>query len=287
MIKTYSMLTKPGIIFGNVVTTLGGFALASKGDIDFFKLLTTLLGLSFIIASAGVFNNYLDREADAKMERTKNRPLATGLIPNPSALAFGLWLLLIGIVILGIYTNALTLGLSLLGFFIYLVLYAFMKYRSFYGTLVGSVAGAIPPLVGYTSISNQIDMGGIFIFLLVAVWQMPHFFAISIYRLEDYKAADIPVLPLQKGLEKTKIQMFFYIIAFVFVSLMLTVSGYTGYTYASLALFLGALWLWLCFQGFSTEESKDKRWAKKMFICSLVVIFTLSLAIPFDVRAAS
>ncbi len=134
--KTYYMLTKPGIIMGNIITTAAGFALASKGDINYGLFLLTLLGLGLIIASAGVFNNYLDREMDAKMERTSNRALVKGTISLKNALIFASMLGLIGTVVLAYFTNLLTLGIALIGFFVYLVLYAFWKYRSFYGTLV-------------------------------------------------------------------------------------------------------------------------------------------------------
>jgi protoheme IX farnesyltransferase len=138
------MLTKPGIILGNIITTASGFALASKGNIDISLFFFTLIGLGLVIASAGVFNNYIDRHMDARMERTKNRAFPQGLVSTPLALLFGGILGLLGLFILS-YTNLLTVCVALFGFFIYLVLYAFMKYRSFYGTLVGSLAGAVPP----------------------------------------------------------------------------------------------------------------------------------------------
>lgn len=203
------MLTKPGIILGNIITTLGGFALASRGQIDFVLLLYTLLGLGLIIASAGVFNSYIDRFADAKMERTKNRPLVRGEISNQKALLFGTFLGLVGVFVLALKTNPLTVFVALSGFSIYLILYAFMKYHSFYGTLVGSLAGAVPPVVGYCAVSNTFDAGAVLIFLMLVLWQMPHFYAIAIYRQEDYAAASIPVLPIVKGMEATKIQIVF------------------------------------------------------------------------------
>lgn len=281
MMKTYYMLTKPGIIMGNVVTTAGGFALASKGHINYWLFLATMVGLSFIIASAGVFNNYIDRAMDAKMSRTKNRAIVTGVISGINAILFGIVLGMVGVVVLAVYTNLLTVFVALAGFFVYLVLYAFFKYRSFYGTIVGSLAGAVPPVVGYCAVSNSLDAGALIIFMILVLWQMPHFFSIAIYRYDDYAAASIPVLPVAKGMYITKIHMVLYIIAFILTALLLTVTGYTGYAFSAVAILLGIAWLGLCLKGFSVDN--DARWARKMFALSLVVIMGLCIAIPFDV----
>ena len=281
MIKTYYMLTKPGIIFGNIITTAAGFALASKGQIDYWLFLVTLLGLSFVIASAGIFNNYIDRTMDAKMTRTKDRPLAKGIIPVQNALTLATILGLIGIGILAFYTNMLTVFVALFGFFVYLVLYAYWKYRSFYGTIVGSIAGAVPPVVGYCAVSNHFDTGAFLIFMILVLWQMPHFFAIAMYRFDDYSAASIPVLPVKKGLYTTKIHMILYIVAFTATALTLTITGYTGYVYFAVTALLGSIWMLLCFNGFKVVN--NVLWARKMFLYSLVVIMVLSISITLDV----
>ena len=280
MMKTYYMLTKPGIIMGNIITTASGFALASKGLIDFQLFLVTLIGLGLVIASAGVFNNCIDRNMDAKMERTKNRAIPSGQISLRNAIAFAGVLGVIGISILS-YTNLITVVVALTGFFVYLVLYAFIKYHSFYGTLVGSIAGAVPPVVGYCAVSNRLDTAALLLFLIMVLWQMPHFFSIAIYRLDDYAAASIPVLPIEKGIYATKVQMLLYIIVFMLTALLLTAAGYTGYLYAITAGVLSLCWMGLCLKGFTVEN--DKYWARKMFVCSLVVIMGLCLTIPFDV----
>lgn len=282
MLKTYYMLTKPGIILGNIVTTAGGFALASKGVIDYALFFYTLIGLGLVIASAGVFNNYLDRAMDAKMSRTKDRPLAKGSIPNSNALFFGAILGLVGISVLAIFTNLLTVVVTLTGFFVYLVLYAILKYKSFYGTIVGSIAGAVPPVVGYTAVSNHFDAAALILFMIMVLWQMPHFFAIAIYRLDDYASADIPVLPLVKGMHVTKVQMLLYIIAFIGTALLLSITGYTGYAYGVVAAILGLSWMGLCIAGFDEKGADNTRWAHRMFLYSLIVIMGLFIAMPFD-----
>ena len=281
VIRSYCMLAKPGIIMGNVVTAIGGFALASRGNFDFWLLLAVLEGLALIIGSACVFNNYIDRETDKKMKRTKNRPLVTGTISVRGAMIFATVLVLLGTLILALFTNALTAAIALIGFVFYVAAYSFLKYLTSYGTLIGSIAGAIPPVVGYCAVTNQFDLAGLIIFGMIVMWQMPHFYAISIYRLEDYKAASIPVLPIKKGMLKTKIHMLFYVLAFIAVSFMLTVFSYTGYVYLGVIALLGGVWLGLCIKGFKC--ACDTRWARKMFIFSLVVVMATCIAIPFSV----
>jgi protoheme IX farnesyltransferase len=284
MLKTYYMLTKPGIILGNLITTAAGFALASKGHFDIVLFLVTMLGLGFVIASAGVFNNYTDRSSDAKMQRTKNRPLVLGTISLNNTLYFASIMGIIGISVLYYYTNILTVFVAVIGFFVYLVLYAFTKYRSYYGTLVGSVAGAVPPVVGYCAVTDRFDTGAFLLFMIVVLWQMPHFFAIAIYRYDDYKKASIPVLPVARGILPTKIQMVAYIIAFILVACLLTVTGYTGNLYLIVALILGCTWLALCVNGFTVQKQYDKKWARSMFVYSLVVIMGLCLTMSLDVN---
>lgn len=279
MIKTYYSLTKPGIIGGNVVTAIGGFFLASK-IFSLSLLLLTLLGLSLIIASACVFNNYMDRDIDKLMTRTKNRALAQDIIPKRNALLFGASLVLIGTLVLAIFTNLLTVLVALSGFVIYVLLYSPLKYRSSYGTLIGSIAGGVPPLVGYFAAGGHFDMGALLIGGSVVLWQMPHFYAIALYRLADYKAASIPVLPLVKGIHTTKVHMLIYTVAFLVTTVSLTLFGYTGYIYLGVITVLDAIWIWLCTKGFTC--SNDTLWARKVFIFSLIIITALCLLIAVN-----
>ncbi len=271
---------KPGILMGNVITTAGGFALAAKGHLDPWLFLATVIGLCFIIGSACVFNNYTDRSYDQKMERTKNRALVKGTISLKSALAFGILLAFGGIFVLGRYTNLLTTAIALTGFFFYVVMYSFWKYRSTYGTLVGSIAGALPPVIGYCAISNQFDMAAFLLFAIMILWQMPHFYAIAMFRLKDYTAAAIPVLPVKKGMHVTKIHMLLYTIAFALAPSLLLIFGYTGYLFVAVTTIMGLVWLYLCIKGFKAEN--DAKWARGMFRFSLVVIMALSFMLAVD-----
>jgi protoheme IX farnesyltransferase len=280
MIKTYYLLTKPGILFGNLVTTAGAFILASRGHIDYLLFLATAAGLFFVIASACVFNNYIDMEADGKMARTKNRPLVTGLISTKKAIYFAIIMGIIGVAILALYTNLAALSAALVGYFVYVVLYSFWKYKTTYATLVGSVSGAIPPVVGYCAASHTVDAGAILLFAILVLWQMPHFFSIAMFRAHDYEAASIPVMPVQKGNYITKIHILLYILAFMFASYLLTAFGFVGNWYLIIATIISLVWLSLSILGFKAKN--DKVWARQMFIVSLFVIMTLSFMMSVD-----
>lgn len=276
----YYLLTKPGIILGNLLTVSAGFLLASKGQID-FRFLGSLFGLAFIIASACVFNNYIDRKKDRKMERTKNRPLAKGTVALKNAIIFAVILGLFGSFILLLTTNFLAFGMAAIGFFVYVFLYSFLKDKTIYATEIGSIAGAMPPLVGYCAASNQFDLGALIFFLLLVFWQMPHFFSIAIYNLEDYARAQIPTFPARKGLFYTKIQMLLYISGFLVAISLLTFFEYTGYIFLASTLLTGWIWWSLCLYGFKRQN--DQQWAKKMFYFSLVLITILCLTVPLDI----
>lgn len=277
----YYLITKPGIILGNLITVAAGFLLASKGHMYLGLFLATMLGLTLIIASGCIFNNYIDRDLDIKMKRTKNRPLASGQVSVVGALGLAILLVFLGNGILLYFTNSLTTAVADVGFLTYVLLYSFWKSKTVYATAIGSIAGAVPPLVGYCAVSNQIDLGAVILFLMLVTWQMPHFFAIAILHYEDYRAAGIPTLPISKGIYRSKIHMVLYIMAFIASTALLTLSGYTGYIYLAVAGGLGTVWLGICLKGFIAKN--DHRWAREMFRFSLVLITATSGAILLDV----
>ncbi len=277
-LKAYYILTKPGIVRGNALTAIAGYLFATKFHMHFPTFIAMLTGLSMIIACGCVYNNYLDRDIDSKMARTKKRGLVTGHISVRNALVFGTALGVLGSIILVKYTNELTAYVALFGLWAYVVLYGYGKRMSVHGTLIGSISGAIPPVVGYVAATNRIDTAAVLLFIILVSWQMPHFYAIAMYRAKDYAAAKIPVLPVSKGMLAAKRQTLAYIISFIIASLLLTIYGYTGYIYAVIMTLLGILWFHRGIKLFNTVD--DEKWGKKMFLFSLVIISAASLMIP-------
>lgn len=276
----YYLLTKPGIILGNLITVAAGFLLASKGSIDFWLFFATVIGLTLIIASACVFNNYINRQTDKKMERTKNRALAVGLISDRNAILFGLCLGIFGHLILLLYTNFLTVLVSALGFFVYVLVYSIWKCRTVYGTAIGSIAGATPPVIGYCAASNHFDMGALLLFIIMILWQMPHFFSIALYHLDDYAAAKIPVLPVVRGLLRTQIHMAIYIVGFILTAALLTFFNYTGYVFLIVVTSIGLAWLAFCLK--ELTNNNNERWGQNMFRISLVMIVASCFLMSLD-----
>jgi protoheme IX farnesyltransferase len=280
-IRTYYSLSKPGIIYGNALNAIAGFLLASRGNIHFSLFIAMLSGTSLIIASACVFNNYLDRHIDKAMARTRNRALVKKTIPTRNALLYATVLGIIGIAILAGYTNMLTVIIGLTGFVIYVVVYGISKRQSVHGTIIGSIAGATPPVAGYCAVTNQFDAGAILLFIILVAWQMPHFYAISLYRLKDYREAAIPLLPVKTTIHKTKVHMLAYAIIFLIATLGLPALGYTGYTYLVIIALVGMNWVRLCILGFTTDNTMQ--WARKVFFFSLVITVVFALLLATDV----
>ncbi|OLO10335.1 protoheme IX farnesyltransferase [Chromohalobacter japonicus] len=281
MLKPYVSITKPGIIFGNLISVAGGFFLASQGSVDGVLFLATVIGIALVIASGCVFNNYIDRDIDRLMERTQGRVTVQGLISPGITLAYGSVLGIAGFLILALGTNALATLCALLGFVVYVGLYSlYLKRHSVYGTLVGSLSGAMPPVVGYCAVSGHFDLGALTLLLIFCLWQMPHSYAIAIFRYQDYRAASIPVLPVTRGVRAAKHHIFWYILAFLGATLMLTLGGYAGYGYFAVAAAMGLYWLVMALRGYRTGD--DRVWAKKVFIFSIFTITALSIMMSID-----
>ncbi len=283
MLRDYLLVTKPGIVFGNLVSVMGGFFLASRGHVDAAMLMSTAVGISLVIASACVLNNCLDRNLDRMMARTQDRALAQGRISPAAAAFYAAVLGFGGAAILLASDNLLAIAAVLGGFAIYVGVYSpYLKRHSVRAPMIGSLAGAAPPLAGYCAASNSFDTGAVILLSIFSLWQMPHFYAIAIYRLEDYAAAGIPVVTVTRGIAATKRKIIGYILAFIAATLMLTFAGYTGYTYLAAAVSVGLFWLALAWRGYRTRD--DRSWARSLFACSILVIFVLSLAMAIDFR---
>lgn len=278
--KEYYLLTKPGIIRGNLITAVAAFLFASQGSFNFEVFAALTIGVVGIIGSGCVFNNYVDRHIDAKMPRTKKRAFVTGVVSPTPALVFGTVLGLFGFLSLLLFVNTLTAVIGLVGLGMYVIAYGVAKRKTVHGTLVGTIPGATPPLAGYVAVTGSIDITATILFLILVFWQMPHFYAIAMYRLKDYKAAGIPVLPAVKGLRVTKIQILLYIIGFLFATQSLALLSYAGLPYALIMGAMALFWLFLGVKGFNQPD--DVIWAKKMFGFSLVTLLVFSIMISLN-----
>ena len=276
--RSYLQLMKPGITLSNSISALAGFFLASN---QFGFSLKTLIGviggIIFVIASACVVNNIIDRDLDKKMKRTKGREVAAGLIPLPNAIIYSVVLGVIGFGLLAALTNWLTFGLGVLSYIWYVVIYGIAKRTTPLSTIIGGVCGALPPVAGYVALSGHIDMTAVILFGLLMVWQLPHFYAISIFRRDDYKQAKLPVWSVRYGVSSTKKQIFFWVVIFALLSPLLTLLGSTGLVYLVVMLGLSLYWVYQGARYYRIDD--DVRWAKRMFGVSLIILLTMSAVI--------
>ena len=281
MLKKYLFLTKPGILFGNFVTTLGGFFLAAQGSVDFLLLLITLVSTTLVVASGCVVNNVIDQDIDPKMQRTQNRALVQKTISQSATLVYAAVLGLLGFSMLWFFVNAYAFGFAVLGFIVYVLFYSlWTKRTSIHQTIVGSISGASPPVIGYTAVSNEFDVAALLVFLAYALWQMPHSWAIAIYRFDDYKSANIPILPVARSVQRTKVESLIYVILFTAVLNGLYCFGYTNILFLMIFNLLSGYWIYLSIIGFQAKD--DQRWARGYFLYSVILITVLSISFGFS-----
>lgn len=272
---------KPGIIYGNLITVTAGFVIGSSLGINYILLVETLLGISLIIGGGCVLNNIIDRDIDALMERTKGRVMVKGLVPVIHAYVFAAILGSLGAWVLGYFTNPIALATALFGLFAYIFIYSLWSKRStVYGTLLGSISGAVPIVVGYVAARGQLDLAAIIVFFILVSWQMPHSYAIALFRMSDYKNAHIPVLPIASGTKVTKVHMLGYIIIFCITLTSLYYFGYAGEFYLFTMLPVALLWATVALIGFWRHD--NARFGKAMFALSIVIILLFSVFITLD-----
>ncbi|NNG82095.1 heme o synthase [Acinetobacter sp. ANC 5378] len=284
MLKKYLFLTKPGILFGNFVTTLGGYFLAAQGSVDFLLLLITLLGTTLVVASGCVVNNVIDQDIDQKMQRTQNRAMVKKSISVPVALVYSLVLGVIGFSILWFWVNAYAFLFAVIGFVVYVVFYSlWTKRTTIHQTVIGSISGASPPVIGYTAVSHEFDLAALLIFIGYALWQMPHSWAIAVYRFDDYKNAGIPILPVARSILRTKIESLIYVVLFTITMNALFIYGYVNWLYLVILNALCIYWFYIGMLGFKAEN--DQLWAKRFFLFSVILITIISICFSFTSQA--
>lgn len=279
--KTYFELTKPGIIYGNLLSLVAGFLLGSKGNLNFILFASTIIGAYLVMASACVFNNVIDKKIDKKMKRTKNRAMVKGSISEQNALIFASILGISGFSILIIYTNIYVVLAGLIAILTYIFPYSYFKRKSWVGTGVGTIPGAMPIIAGYMAVTGSINLTVIMLFLIMVFWQIPHFYALGIFRLKDYKKAKLPILPVSKGIVETKLHMFIFTFFYLVSIFVFSISGSTGLAFLIIMNILSFYWLFMVMDGFSAKN--DDVWARGVFKYSLILLTVFSLLLSLEV----
>ena len=276
----YLKLTKPSIIYLLVLTSATAMFLADGFSGNLMKVVFGLLGIGLIASSSAVINQILDVDVDSKMARTKNRPLVKGEISPINAKIFATALLIAGAIMLLFFVNVLTLLLTLFTWAFYSFLYTkILKFAGTQNIVIGGIAGAMPPLLGWTAITNSIDALPLLMVLIIFIWTPPHFWALSINRKEDYVAAKIPMMPVVKGTEYTKIQIALYSVLLAVSSLFPFATGYLGGFYFFSAVVLNAIFI-----GFSIALIFDNnnKLALPLFLYSIVFLTVLFICMALD-----
>lgn len=279
-VRDYVALTKPGITRMCLLTSAGGLLMA-PGDRDLVTVVAALVGSSAVVGGANALNMWWERRTDRLMSRTKRRPLPAGRLDPDRALKFGLWLAVAGLAILGLGTNLVTVVIAALALASYVLIYTPLKYVTPLALLIGAVPGAAPPLLGWTAATGSVDAGGIVLFAILLVWQMPHFLAIALFRKEEYRRAGIQCVPVSRSDAVAKIQAVMWATILTPISMLLTPLGVTGSLYAVCALVLGLGFSTWSYTGLRNDAGGE--WARGFFMASLVYLPALTGALVLDV----
>src|ERR1700689_1990954 len=278
--RNYFELTKPRVVALIVLTAVVGTLLASRGLPPLDALIFGNLGIALAAASAAAINHVLDRRIDARMARTRTRPLPTGHLAPAQARAFALLLGVISMVILVAFVNVLTAALTFASLIVYAVVYTvWLKRATPQNIVIGGAAGAAPPVLGWVAVTNHIDPHALLLFLIIFAWTPPHFWALAIARRHDYAKADIPMLPVTHGVEFTRLHVLLYTVILCIVTLLPYVIGMSGLIYLVAAIALNARFLW---QAIELKVTPRDDLPMRLFRFSIVYLMWLFLALLLD-----
>jgi len=269
-------LTKPRIAFMLVLTSAAGFYLGSKGDFNFVLFINSIIGIALLAFGVAALNQFIERRTDALMERTAKRPLVIGTISAPEALIFGVLLCVVAEIYLAFLVNGLTAFLGLIVIVGYVLLYTPLKTRTSASTAIGAIPGAMPPLMGWTSVADEITLGAWILFAMWFLWQFPHFLAIAWMYREQYAKAGIKMLPVVEPEGKiTARQIVIFTILLLPVSLTPYFFGVSGVIYLIGASLLGIWFLWASIQAARAKTNEKARSLLLVSVLYLPLIFAL------------
>ena len=281
ILRSYYHLCKPNVVFMMLITSLIGSLLATNGsNFNPLLILISLIGIGLCAASAAAINQVVDQKVDANMSRTSERTIPQGEISSSKAISFAIVIGLIGYAILYRYVNALTAYLTIASLIGYAIIYTvFLKRATPQNIVIGGLAGAAPPLLGWSSITGSIDPNALLLVLIIFAWTPPHFWALAIHRKDEYAKENIPMLPVTHGILFTKLQIILYTIIMLLVSLFPYFVMMSGAFYLVSALVLGSIFLWYAFRLYGDDSNSL---AMPTFQYSIYYIFLIFLALLID-----
>ena len=276
----YLQLCKPRVVVLIVFTAVVGMFMSVPGMPPWLPLIAGTVGIALAASSAAAINHLLDRRFDVHMSRTRHRPLATGQLNETNVLTFAITLGIIAMLILVIWVNTLTAVLTFLSLIGYAIIYtAWLKHATPQNIVIGGAAGAAPPVLGWVAITGNVDPHALLLFLIVFVWTPPHFWALAIYRKEEYALVDIPMLPVTHGVEFTRWQILFYTILLVLVTILPYLTGMSGLVYLAGVSVLNAGFMWYAVR---MMKSKDIQLPMQAFTFSITYLLVLFIFLLVD-----
>ncbi len=280
LIRSYYQLCKPNVVLMMLLCALVGIILASDILLPLKEIIIPLIGIAFCSASAAAINQIIDRKADAEMERTDQRPIPQGEISVQEASIFAFFIGLIGFLILMYLVNTLTALLTVAALGGYAFIYTiFLKRATPQNIVIGGLAGAAPPLLGWASVTNTIEPNALLLVLIIFIWTPPHFWALAIYRKDDYAKQSIPMLPVTHGVAFTKLQIVLYTIILFLVSLFPYIVLMSGLIYLVSAIILSSIFLFYSIRLYLSDDDKH---AMATFWYSIYYIFLIFIALIID-----
>jgi protoheme IX farnesyltransferase len=278
--RDYLELCKPKVVALMVFTAIVGMLLADPANVDLLRLFYATVGIALVASSAAAINHVADSRIDAAMDRTKLRPLPSGSLDKTSVLMFAVLIGALGMVLLIMKINMLTAVLTFLSLVGYAVVYTmYLKRATPQNIVIGGAAGATPPLLGWTAITGSVDADALVLFLIIFTWTPPHFWALAIYRKEEYAKVDIPMLPVTHGEDYTRLQITLYTVLMSLVTVLPYFTGMSGWLYLGSALLLNAGFL---YYSISLQITKSRTKAINTFVYSIVYLMVLFAMLLLD-----
>jgi len=280
-INSFYQLMKPRVMSLVIFTCVVGL-IAAPVQVDFITSALSLSAVALGAGAAGALNMWYESDLDALMKRTCLRPIPTGKISNNHALIFGLTTSFISVIALYYVSNFLSAVMLTITILFYVVIYTmWLKKLTPQNIVIGGAAGAFPPIIGWTIATGSITLEPILYFLIIFFWTPSHFWALSLYKTEDYNNASIPMLPVVAGIKTTKVNIFVYGLILFIISLTPYFFSYLGFIYLSTSFVLGIYYVYLCYK-LLIETVDENKFAKKIFIYSILYLFLIFIAILID-----